>query len=159
MSIQYPPRISLVAGSTQEFTAGDTYVLQEYVNGDWNGYSSAHTIIQSDTSGSYSTLDLSAVGNLTMSYTDFQDIYVINGTITTAGGLDNGGTSGIIFTSASQSSTISTTLSTGEIVVIVDMNFDGSTAYLTYIDASNNLKVTRLCTDLSNVLGTESTIN
>ena len=133
MATQYPPRISLVPGSIQEFIAGDIYILQEYVQGDFNGNSLNHTVIKSDASGSFSTLDLSVVGDLIVNYLDCQDIHVINGTITSVGGTDNGGNNGITF-SAAQPNPV------GNLGTILSIQ-DGA---IVYVDSLNKLIINKL---------------
>lgn len=97
MTTEYLPEIANEPGDQVEFVASNTYILEEYVAGDFDGNSTSHCLFFSDTPGSPSTLDLSLVGDITVQYCDFQDITVINGTITDVGGIDNGNNIGIKF--------------------------------------------------------------
>jgi hypothetical protein len=94
MGTQYPPRIQT---TFNDFSAGDTYVLSDYVAGDFDGTFWGHSFFESDTPGSPATLDLSLIGDLVLNYADFTDIHVVNGTIVTRGGVDGGGNDGITF--------------------------------------------------------------
>jgi hypothetical protein len=105
-----PDNTSMFFGSTitlprfqadvNEFTAWNTYVLSGYVAGDFNGTRSSHASFLSDTPGSYAILDLTNIGSIVVDYLDLTDIHVINGTITTRGGVDGGGNSGVTFAAA-----------------------------------------------------------
>jgi hypothetical protein len=56
-------------------------------------------------------------------------------------------------------SKININLPSGESVIVVNNIVDGSTSYMTYIDSSNNLKVSRTCIDANNILGTSATFS
>ena len=97
MAIIYLPEISNTPGDQIEFIVGNTYILQAYNNGDFDGDVLNHCNFFSDTPGTPAILDLFLVGNITVYYCDFTDIYVVNGVITCINGTNGGDTNNIIF--------------------------------------------------------------
>lgn len=82
----------------QEFSIADTWYIDDYTSGDWNGALGNIAEFYSDTSGSSAILDISAFGDIYVSYVGFKDITISGGTVycdTTC--LDHGGNTGIIF--------------------------------------------------------------
>jgi predicted butyrate kinase (DUF1464 family) len=86
MSTIHLPEISNESGDVIELGSGNTYILDVYTDGDFDGTQNKHSLIKSDTYGSTVILDLSVVGNITVRYCDFSNINIINGTVTFIGG-------------------------------------------------------------------------
>lgn len=74
--------LSCAPGTTNDFKAGDTYIIDGYTAGEWNGTDGNLVKFLSDTPGSRATIDITAIGNFSVSYIDFKDVAIIGGTIT-----------------------------------------------------------------------------
>ena len=68
-------------GAQNEFAIADTWFIDNYNAGDWNGAAGNLAQFYSDTSGSQVTLNISAIGNITVSHASFKDINVVGGII------------------------------------------------------------------------------
>ena len=84
MSTQHIPELINDPSSgpcLNEFGISDIWVIDSYNPGDWNGIISNISLFYSDTPGYQFTLDLSNIGNVSVSYCNFQDVNVIGGII------------------------------------------------------------------------------
>jgi hypothetical protein len=81
-----------------EFAIAYTWIIDTYSSGDWNGILGNLVKFYSDTSGSQATINLSAIGNINVSYVSFKDINFINGIVYADETCQNlGDNSGIVF--------------------------------------------------------------
>jgi hypothetical protein len=84
------------------FAIADTWIIDAYTPGDWNGAAGNLAKFYSDTPGSQATIDISAIGSLNVSYCDFKDIKFTGATVyadlTCTGNTANN--SGIVFSLA-----------------------------------------------------------
>jgi hypothetical protein len=120
MAIKHIPQITSDLTTTDtyvewEFGIADTWIIDLYVPGEWNGSSSKLVKFYSDTPASQTTIDLSTIGNVSVSYIDFKDIAFVNGTVyadSTCTGI-NQNNSGIVWgaVTSTDASTISESLS------------------------------------------------
>jgi hypothetical protein len=104
MAIQHIPELinDPTSGPCEnEFAIADTWVIDAYTPGDWNGNSINISSFFSDTPGSQATIDLSSIGNVHVSYCSFKDINFTGATVyagpTCTGRFSNN--NGIIFAS------------------------------------------------------------
>ena len=83
MSINHIPELTCYPGAQNEFTVADTWVIDSYVPGEWDGTSGPGNLVYfySDTSGQQTTIDISAFGDVYVSYVSFQDVNFVGGTI------------------------------------------------------------------------------
>lgn len=96
MATQTIPRLELDPGDVVDFLAGDTYVIEAYTDGDWNGSSGNLVSILSSESGTAVNIQIPA--DISVSYVSFKDCAVTGGTIAAdATCIDGGGNSGITF--------------------------------------------------------------
>lgn len=66
-------------GVSNEFNAGDTYVIDSYTPSEWNGTAGNLVKFFSGTPGARAFIDVSLIGAVSVSYIDFTDIEFING--------------------------------------------------------------------------------
>ena len=71
--------ISNDPGAVNDFNAGDTYVIDSYTPGEWNGVEFNLCVFRSSTPGVRAFLDISAIGAFAVQYIDFKDIEIIGG--------------------------------------------------------------------------------
>ncbi len=81
MAIINIPELTCDPGSNNQFAIADTWVIDSYVPFEWNGTADNLVNFYSDTPGSQATIDISAIGNIYVSYVSFQDIKFIGGTV------------------------------------------------------------------------------
>jgi hypothetical protein len=81
MAIIHIPELICDPGSENEFAIENTWIIDLYNIGDWNGIAENLVKFYSDTPGSQATIDLSSIGNVYATYISFQDINFINGTV------------------------------------------------------------------------------
>jgi len=84
MAEQHIPQITNDCSSgivENEFAIADSWVIDAYVGGEWNGNSTYKAYFYSDTSGTQTTVSLGTIGDVYTSYCDFRDINFVSGII------------------------------------------------------------------------------
>jgi len=81
MSVNHITELICSPGSNNQFAIADTWAIDSYVSGDFNGVSGNLVNFYSDTPGSQATIDISTIGNIYVSYVSFQDIKFVGGTV------------------------------------------------------------------------------
>lgn len=84
MAEQHIPQITNDCSSgivENEFAIADTWIIDAYVAGEWNGNSTYKAYFYSDTSGTQATISLSSIGDIYTSYCDFTDINFVSGIV------------------------------------------------------------------------------
>lgn len=66
-------------GAVNDFNAGDTYIIDSYTPGEWNGVEGNLCVFKSSTPGVRAIIDISAIGAFAVQYIDFTDIDVVGG--------------------------------------------------------------------------------
>jgi len=96
--IDFPRLICYPGPSTIVWTVADTHRATVYVANDWCGTPGKFVSFLSNVPGTMTIIDLSIVGNLSLSYVNFKDISFVNGIVTTDKTCLNGGnTSGVVW--------------------------------------------------------------
>lgn len=86
-------------GASNDFNTGDTYVIDGYTPGEWDG--TIGNLVKFLSGAAFATIDITAIGNITVSYMYFTNITFIGGTVNATDGtsVDGGGNAGIVFPS------------------------------------------------------------
>lgn len=159
MSTQYIPRLILEAGSVTVFDSGDTYIIEVYITGDWNGTSASHTVI----SASNTSANIILPHNITLNYADLKNIIVSgdykifcnSGTCVDLGGNNVNVVYGDYLPSTEV--VISTNID-GSIVNVVKINVDGSTVYVCCLEGTNLIFKKKYFDSSNAIIGTNATI-
>jgi hypothetical protein len=81
MAIIHISRLICDPGSENEFDSSNSYVFDAYEREDFDGELGDLVYFYSDIPGTQVILDLSTIGDISVSFIDFQDINFINGTV------------------------------------------------------------------------------
>ena len=81
MATVHIPELTCDPGSNNNFAIANTWVIDSYTPFEWNGITSDLVNFYSDTPGSQATIDISAIGDIHVSYISFKDIKFIGGTV------------------------------------------------------------------------------
>jgi hypothetical protein len=149
------PELQCDPGAEIEFSILNEYNILDYTANEWNGTSGNLVTFHSDTSGSPAIINISAIGNISVSYMSFKDIIFIGGIVTVRNGSDLGGNSGIVFTSGGE--TVITTTMNGRTVRILRIYMDGM-AYIAYLDGTNLMVDRRYFDSSDNLIGLNSSV-
>jgi hypothetical protein len=106
MAVIKIPSLECEPGAENEFGTTDTYQIQSYAVGDWDGILGSTVKFYSNTPGAQATIDLSVCGNIgstvaPLEYVDFTDIKFTGASVyaraKTCSGQISGNNSGIIW--------------------------------------------------------------